>query len=136
MDFTPDPDEELIREAVRGVCARFDDAYWSERDARHEFPWEFYAAMADGGWVGIAIPEAYGGGGRGINEASLVLEEVANSGAAMNGCSSIHLSIFGMHPVVLHGSEEMRRTYLPRVATGDLHIAFGVTEPDAGLDTP
>ena len=136
MDFTPDPDEELIRDAVRAVCARFDDVYWSERDARHEFPWDFYAAMADGGWVGIAIPEAYGGGGRGINEASLVLEEVAASGAAMNGCSSIHLSIFGMHPVVLHGSEEMRRKYLPRVAKGDLHIAFGVTEPDAGTDTP
>jgi len=136
MDFTPDPDEDLIREAVRAVCARFDDAYWSERDARHEFPWEFYAAMADGGWVGIAIPEAYGGGGRGINEASIVLEEVAASGAAMNGCSAVHLSIFGMHPVVLHGSEEMRRTYLPRVAKGDLHVAFGVTEPDAGTDTP
>jgi acyl-CoA dehydrogenase len=136
MDFTPDPDEELIREAVRAVCARFDDVYWSERDANHEFPWDFYAAMADGGWVGIAIPEAYGGGGRGINEASLILEEVAASGAAMNGCSSIHLSIFGMHPVVLHGSEEMRRKYLPRVAKGDLHVAFGVTEPDAGTDTP
>ncbi|HEV7687958.1 MAG TPA: acyl-CoA dehydrogenase family protein, partial [Acidimicrobiia bacterium] len=136
MDFTPDPDEELIRQTVRGLCARFDDAYWSERDARHEFPWEFYGAMADGGWVGIAIPEAYGGGGRGINEASVVLEEVAASGAAMNGCSAVHLSIFGMHPVVLHGSEEMRRTYLPRVAKGDLHIAFGVTEPDAGTDTP
>jgi acyl-CoA dehydrogenase len=135
MDFGPDPDEELIREAVRSVCARFDDVYWSERDARHEFPWEFYGAMADGGWVGIAIPEAYGGGGRGINEASLVLEEVAASGAAMNGCSAVHLSIFGMHPVVLHGSEEMRRRYLPRVAKGDLHIAFGVTEPDAGTDT-
>ncbi|HKY77996.1 MAG TPA: acyl-CoA dehydrogenase family protein, partial [Acidimicrobiia bacterium] len=136
MDFSPDPDEELIREAVRSVCARFDDVYWSERDAKHEFPWEFYAAMADGGWVGIAIPEAYGGGGRGINEATLVLEEVAASGAAMNGCSAVHLSIFGMHPVVLHGSEEMRRKYLPRVAKGDLHVAFGVTEPDAGTDTP
>jgi acyl-CoA dehydrogenase len=136
VDFTPDPDEELIRETVRGVCARFDDAYWSERDARHEFPWAFYGAMADGGWVGIAIPEAYGGGGRGINEASVVLEEVAASGAAMNGCSAVHLSIFGMHPVVLHGSEEMRRAYLPRVANGDLHVAFGVTEPDAGTDTP
>src|SRR5436309_1222487 len=119
MDFTPDPDEELIRDAVRAVCARFDDVYWSERDAGHEFPWEFYAAMADGGWVGIAIPEAYGGGGRGINEASLVLEEVAASGAAMNGCSAVHLSIFGMHPVVLHGSEEMRTRYLPRVAKGE-----------------
>jgi acyl-CoA dehydrogenase len=136
MDFAPDPDEELIRDAVRAVCARFDDVYWAERDAGHEFPWEFYAAMADGGWVGIAIPEAYGGGGRGINEASLVLEEVAASGAAMNGCSAVHLSIFGMHPVVLHGSEEMRRKYLPEVAKGDLHVAFGVTEPDAGTDTP
>src|SRR5438067_591048 len=91
--------------------------------------------MADGGWVGIAIPEAYGGGGRGINEASIVLEEVAASGAAMNGASSVHLSIFGMHPVVLHGSEEMRQRYLPRIAKGDLHVAFGVTEPDAGTDT-
>ncbi len=136
MDFAPEPDEALIRVAVRSVCSRFDDASWAERAARHEFPWEFYGAMADGGWVGIAIPEQYGGGGRGINEASLVLEEVAASGAAMNGCSALHLSIFGMHPVVLHGSEEMRRTYLPRVASGELHIAFGVTEPDAGTDTP
>jgi acyl-CoA dehydrogenase len=136
MDFTPDPDEELIREAVRAVCRPFDDAYWSARDANHEFPWDFYAAMAEGGWVGIAIPEPYGGGGRGINEASVVLEEVAASGAAMNGCSALHLSIFGMHPVVLHGSDEMRRAYLPRVASGDLHVAFGVTEPDAGSDTP
>jgi alkylation response protein AidB-like acyl-CoA dehydrogenase len=136
VDFSPDSDEELIRDAVRAVCRGFDDAYWAERDARHEFPWEFYGAMADGGWVGIAIPEAYGGGGRGINEASLILEEVAASGAAMNGCSAVHLSIFGMHPVVLHGSAEMRGRYLPRVAKGDLHVAFGVTEPDAGTDTP
>jgi acyl-CoA dehydrogenase len=91
--------------------------------------------MADGGWIGIAIPEKYGGGGRGITEASIVLEEVAASGAAMNGCSAIHLSIFGMEPVVRHGSDEMRETYLPRVASGDLHVAFGVTEPDAGTDT-
>src|SRR4051794_2379919 len=91
--------------------------------------------MADGGWVGIAIPERYGGGGRGITEASIVLQEVAASGAAMNGCSALHLSIFGMEPVNRHGSEEMRQTYLPRVASGDLHVAFGVTEPDAGTDT-
>ena len=91
--------------------------------------------MAKGGWIGIAIPAEYGGGGRGITEASIVLEEVAASGACMNGASSIHLSIFGMHPVVRHGSAELRQRYLPRVATGDLHVAFGVTEPDAGLDT-
>ena len=91
--------------------------------------------MAEGGWIGIAIPEEFGGGGRGIAEAAVVLEEVAASGAAMNGASAIHLSIFGMNPVVKHGSEDLRSRMLPRVATGELHVAFGVTEPDAGTDT-
>jgi acyl-CoA dehydrogenase len=135
MDFAEHEDHRAIRSAVRDVCRRFGDDYWMRLDAEHEFPWEFYRELAKGGWIGIAIPEAYGGGGRGITEASLVLEEVAASGAGMNGCSAIHLSIFGMHPVVLHGSEELKRRYLPRVATGALHVAFGVTEPDAGLDT-
>ena len=106
MDFTPHEDHEAIREGVRKVCAAFDDTYWSRLDEAHEFPWEFYERMAEGGWIGIAIPEQYGGGGQGITEASIILEEVAASGAAMNGCSAIHLSIFGMHPVVLHRSEE------------------------------
>ncbi|HVW43617.1 MAG TPA: acyl-CoA dehydrogenase family protein [Amycolatopsis sp.] len=135
MNFEPDPDLELIREGIQAICQKFDDDYWSERDARHEFPWDFYRALAEGGWIGIAIPEEYGGGGRGLLEASVILQEVAASGAAMNGCSAIHLSIFGMHPLVLHGSEELKRRYLPRVASGDLHVAFGVTEPDAGTET-
>ena len=135
MDFELDSDLELIREGIRSICQKFDDEYWSERDARHEFPWDFYNALAEGGWIGIAIPEEYGGGGRGLLEASVILQEVAASGAAMNGCSAIHLSIFGMHPLVLHGSEELKRKYLPRVASGDLHVAFGVTEPDAGTET-
>jgi acyl-CoA dehydrogenase len=135
MDFEVDQDHEAIREGVRRVCRDFDDAYWRRHDTDHEFPWEFYQAMADGGWIGIAIPERYGGGGRGITEASIVLEEVAASGAAMNGASAIHLSIFGMHPVVRHGTDAMRDRYLPSVASGELHVAFGVTEPDAGTDT-
>jgi acyl-CoA dehydrogenase len=135
MEFSESPDHGLIRDAVRAVCARFPDEYWAERDARHEFPWDFYAAMAAGGWIGIAIPAQFGGGGAGITEASIILEEVAASGACMNGASAIHLSIFGMHPVVKHGSSELKERYLPQVAAGDLHIAFGVTEPDAGLDT-
>ncbi|MGH8973837.1 MAG: acyl-CoA dehydrogenase family protein [Acidimicrobiia bacterium] len=135
MEFAPDEMHEAIRDGVRKVCAAFDDAYWRRCDEEHEFPWAFYEAMAAGGWIGIAIPEAYGGGGQGITEASIVLEEVAASGAAMNGCSAIHLSIFGMNPVVRHGSEAMRARYLPRVAEGSLHVAFGVTEPDAGTDT-
>jgi acyl-CoA dehydrogenase len=91
--------------------------------------------MAAGGWNGIAIPERYGGGGQGIREAATVLGEVAASGACMNGASALHLSVFGMHPVVVHGSEEMKQKYLPDVAAGTLHVAFGVTEPDAGTDT-
>ena len=135
MDFSEDTEYQQIREAIRDICARFPDEYWAEADATHTFPWAFYEAMAAGGWIGIAIPAEYGGGGAGITEASIILEEVAASGACMNGASSIHLSIFGMHPVVRHGSDELKRRYLPRVASGDLHIAFGVTEPDAGLDT-
>ena len=135
MNFSEKDEHRLIRDSVRKVCADFPDEYWAARDEAHEFPWDFYRAMAAGGWLGIAIPEAYGGSGRGLTEASIVLEEVAASGAAMNGCSALHLSIFGMHPVVRHGSEAMKQAYLPRVASGDLHIAFGVTEPDAGTDT-
>ena len=135
MDFAPDDDHEAIREGVRRACSPFDDDYWRRCDDDHEFPWDFYRAMADGGWIGIAIPEAFGGGGRGITEASIVVEEVAASGAAMNGASAIHLSIFGMGPVIRHGSDELKERVLPAVASGELHVCFGVTEPDAGTDT-
>jgi acyl-CoA dehydrogenase len=135
VEFAEDETHRDIREGVRRVCAAFDDAYWRDLDARHEFPWAFYEAMAEGGWIGVALPEAYGGGGLGITEASIVLEEVAASGAAMNGCSALHTSIFGMNPVVKHGSDELRDAYLPEVVAGRLHVAFGVTEPDAGTDT-
>ena len=135
MDFELTEDQALIREAVAALMKRFDDRYWMEKDQEHEFPAEFYAAMADGGWLGVTIPEQYGGHGLGITEATLVLEEVARSGGGMNAASAIHLSIFGMHPVVVHGSDELKRRTLPRIATGDLHVCFGVTEPGAGLDT-
>lgn len=113
MDFTPDPDHQAIREGIQRVCADFTDDYWRHCDENHEFPWDYYRAVADGGWIGIAIPTEYGGGGRGLTEAALVLEEVAASGAAMNGASAIHLSIFGMGPVTKHGSEELRRRSCP-----------------------
>ena len=135
MEFAAEPDHEAIADAVDSLCARFDDRYWSERDAAHEFPWEFYRHMADGGWVGIAIPEEYGGGGRGIAEAAVVLNRVAASGAAMNGSTAVHLTMFGLNPVVKFGNEKLKRTFLPPAAAGELHVAFGVTEPDAGTDT-
>ncbi|HYB37118.1 MAG TPA: acyl-CoA dehydrogenase family protein [Mycobacterium sp.] len=135
MNFELTDEQELIRRSVAELARKFDDQYWMEKDQAHEFPTEFYRAIADGGWLGMTIPTEYGGHGLGITEATLLAEEVAKSGGGMNAASSIHLSIFGMHPVVVHGSEDLKRRTLPRVATGDLHICFGVTEPDAGLDT-
>ena len=135
MEFNDNEIFESIREGIRRICDRFPDEYWSEMDSAHEFPWKFYEQVAEGGWIGIAIPEEFGGGGRGITEASIVLEEIAASGAAMNGCSAIHLSMFGMEPVRKYGSPELVSNVLPRVASGQLHVAFGITEPDAGTDT-
>lgn len=135
MEFSQSADHEAIRDGIGRLCADFNDEYWSKMDTEHEFPWDFYQRLADGGWVGIAIPEEFGGGGQGITEASIMLEEIAASGAAMNGCSAVHLSIFGMEPVRRHGSPELVNDVLPRVASGELHVAFGVTEPDAGTDT-
>jgi acyl-CoA dehydrogenase len=135
VDFDLTEDQEAIRSAVRDLAGAFDDTYWLECDSQHAFPWEFYEAFAKGGWLGIAVPEEYGGGGLGITEAALLLEEVAASGAAMSGCSSMHLTIFGMNPVVLHGPDALKAEVLPRVVRGDLHVCFAVTEPNAGTDT-
>lgn len=135
MDFSESEDLLLIREAVSRLCKDFPDEYWERHDREQLFPGEFFDAMASAGWLGIAIPEQYGGAGKGIQEAAVLLEEVAASGAAMNGATPLHLSIFGMHPVVNHGSEAMKEKYLPAVASGALQVAFGVTEPNAGTDT-
>ena len=134
-DRENDRDLALIREHVATLCLDFPDEYWAEKDRDHEFPWDFYRAMAAAGWIGVAIPEEFGGGGRGIVEAATVLQTVAASGAAMNGASALHMSIFGMQPVIRHGDEQLKQRFLPAVADGSLHVAFGVTEPDAGTDT-
>src|ERR1700704_590942 len=135
MSFELTEDQELIRKSVAELAGKFDDHYWMTKDQAHEFPQEFYDAIAKGGWLGMTIPEEYGGHGLGITEATLLLEEVARSGGAMNAASAIHLSIFGMQPVVVHGSDELKARTLPPVASGEVHICFGVTEPGAGLDT-
>ena len=135
MDFQLTEDQSTIRKSVAELAARFDDQYWMEKDEGHAFPSEFYRAVAEAGWLGLTTPEQYGGHGYGITEASLLLEEVSASGGGMNAASSIHMSIFGMHPVIVHGSEAMKRENLPRIVNGDLHVCFGVTEPGAGLDT-
>ena len=136
MDFDLTEEQQQVRMQARALAARFDDAYWRRCDKEHEFPWEFYQAFADAGWLGIAIPPEYGGAGLGITEASILLEEVAASGAAMNGATALHLTIFGLNPVVKHGTAELKQRILPAAAAGQLHVAFGVTEPNAGSDTP
>ncbi|MGW6333005.1 acyl-CoA dehydrogenase family protein [Nocardia rhamnosiphila] len=135
MSFELSEDQRLIRDSVAELARKFDDQYWLVKDREHEFPTEFYRAIADGGWLGLCIPEEYGGHGLGITEASILAEQVSRSGGGMNAATSIHMSIFGMQPVIVHGSEELKQRTLPRVARGDLHVCFGVTEPGAGLDT-
>ncbi|WP_285314335.1 acyl-CoA dehydrogenase family protein [Pseudarthrobacter sp. fls2-241-R2A-168] len=135
MDFTTDPVHNDIRMAVRTLCAKFTDEYWLERDDQHDFPWDFFNAIVEGGWLGLTIPEEYGGGGLGVTEAAIVEREIAASGAGMGGCSAVHIGIFGFEPILKHGSEELKQRFLPRVSAGDLQISFAITEPDAGTDT-
>ncbi|MFT5696780.1 MAG: acyl-CoA dehydrogenase [Myxococcota bacterium] len=135
MDFSDSDDIVGIRESAALLAGQYDDDYWLDHDENKKFPWDFYNAFAEAGWMGIVIPEAYGGAGLGIVEASTLLREVAGSAGAMNAASSLHLSIFGMGPVIHHGSEAMKERYLPSTATGELHVSFGVTEDDAGTDT-
>lgn len=135
MDFELTEDQVALRAGARKLARTFSDDYWAECDRDCKFPWEFYNAFAEAGWLGIAIPEEYGGGGLGILEACLLLEEVSASGAGMNGCSTMHLTIFGLNTIVKHGSLELRKEILPAAADGSLHVCFGITEPDAGTDT-
>jgi acyl-CoA dehydrogenase len=133
MDFDLTEAQLEIVNGVRALCQRFPDEYWRGQDTRHEFPHDFYKAVADAGFLGIAIPEEYGGSGLGISEASLVMRELAYCGA-MNAASAVHLGIFGLAPVVRYGSEDLKRRILPRAVSGELHFSFAVTEPDAGND--
>jgi len=124
-----------LREAVARVCARFDDEYWLQRDRNAEFPEEFRRAIADAGWLGICMPEAYGGSGLGITEAAIVMEAITASGAGLSGASAVHMNIFGLNPVVVYGTDEQKARMLPPVAAGKDKACFAVTEPDAGLQT-
>lgn len=135
MDFDFTDDQQAIREGVRAVVTQFDDHYWLERDDDGKFPHEFHRAMADGGWLGITMPEEYGGSGLGVTEAMLMINEVAKHGGGMAAVSTVHINLFGPHPIVVFGTDAQKRRWIPRLVAGEDKCCFGVTEPDAGLDT-
>jgi acyl-CoA dehydrogenase len=135
MDFSLTLEQQQIRDAIAKLCARFDDAYWLEKDRSGEFPHELHAALAQAGWLGIATPAEYGGAGLGITEAAIMMQTIAESGAAMSGASAVHMNIFGLQPVIVLGTDEQKRRMLPPLLAGKDKACFAVTEPDAGLDT-
>jgi acyl-CoA dehydrogenase len=135
MDFEAKDEHRALASTVRAMCSRFTDEYWSDCDEQHQFPQEFFEVFAAAGMLGLCIPEQYGGAGAGVTEAAILMGEIAGAGGALNACTTIHIGLFGMLPVIRHGSEEMRARFLPAAARGELNIAFGVTEPDAGSDT-
>ena len=132
----PTEDEcNAIREGVRAVVSKFDDDYWLERDEDGRFPREFHQAMAEGGWLGITMPEEYGGAGLGVTEAAIMMHEVASHGGGMAAASTVHINLFGPHPIVVKGTPEQKARWVPRLISGEDQCAFGFTEPDAGLNT-
>ena len=135
MDFALTDDQRAVRDGVAAVVRRFDDAYWLARDEDGEFPREFHRAMAEAGWLGITMPPAYGGAGLGVTEAALMMHEVAQHGGGMAAASSVHINLFGPHPIVVFGTPEQKARWLPRLVQGLDQVAFGFTEPDAGLNT-
>lgn len=129
------PELQQIKDAVTAICDRFDDNYWLECDRAHRFPEEFRAAMAEGGWLGIMMPPEYGGAGLGLKEAAVMMQTVGNSAGVFAACSAIHVNVFAPHSIVVHGTDEQKRRMLPPLISGTDRTCFGVTEPDAGLDT-
>src|SRR5580692_8979989 len=135
MNFDYTDDQKSIREGVRAVAQRFDDHYWLTRDDDGHFPREFHQAMAEGGWLGITMPVEYGGSGLGVTEAAIMMNEVAQHGGGMAAVSTVHINLFGAHPIIVYGTPEQKQRWIPALVGGTDRCCFGVTEPDAGLDT-
>jgi acyl-CoA dehydrogenase len=135
MDFNLNEQQQQIVDAVQRVCAPFDADYWLQRDREGGFPDDFHQAMAASGWLGIAMPEAYGGAGLGITEAALMMHTISATGAGLSGASAVHMNIFGLHPAVVFGSDAQKARWLPPLIAGRDKACFGVTEPNTGLNT-
>jgi acyl-CoA dehydrogenase len=135
MDFGLSSEQVAIRDSIKRICDRFGDDYWHKHDESGEFPADFHRAIAEGGWLGIAMPEEFGGAALGVTEAAIMMHTIAGSAGAMAAASSVHVNIFGPHPIVVHGTPEQKKRWLPPLVAGKARTCFGVTEPDAGLDT-
>lgn len=135
MDFSFTPEQEAIRIAIAKICTRFDDQYWLEKDRTGGFPHDVHQALAQDGWLGICIPEQYGGTGLGITEAALMMQTISESGAGLSGASAVHMNIFGLNPVVQFATEEQKQRMLPPLVQGKEKACFAVTEPNTGLNT-
>ena len=135
MNFALTTEQEQIRDAIERVCAPFDADYWLQKDRNGGFPDDFHRALADSGWLGIAMPEEYGGAGLGISEAALMMHTISATGAGLSGASAVHMNIFGLHPVVVFGTDEQKKRWLPPLIAGADRACFGVTEPNTGLNT-
>ena len=135
MNFEFTDEQNAIREGVAAVARQFDDHYWARKEAEESFPFEFHSAMAEGGWLGITMPEEYGGSGLGVIEASIMMNEVARYGGGSAAISTIHINLFGPHPIIVFGTDEQKAEWIPPLVSGKDQVCFGVTEPDAGLDT-
>ena len=135
MDFAFTPEQEQIRDAIAKICAKFDDAYWLKKDKEGGFPKELHQALARHGWLGVAMPEEFGGAGLGITEAAVMMQAIAESGAGFSGASAVHMNIFGLNPVVVFGNQSQKRRMLPPLIAGKERACFAVTEPNTGLET-
>ena len=135
MNIELNEDQRALVQAIESVCQQFDDEYWLARDQDGVYPHDFHKALADGGWLGIAMPEQYGGAGLGMMEAALMMHTISRTGAGFSGASAVHMNIFGLNPVVVFGNDEQRARFLPPLIQGKDKACFGVTEPNSGLDT-
>jgi acyl-CoA dehydrogenase len=135
MDFGLTEQQGAIRAAIERICEKFDADYWLAKDREGGFPHDFHKAFAEAGWLGICIPEDYGGAALGVTEAAIMMQTIAQSGAGLSGASALHMNIFGLNPVVVFGTAEQKARMLPPLVAGKDKACFAVTEPDAGLDT-
>ena len=135
MNFDLTPEQTQIVDAINHLCEPFDADYWLRKDREGSFPDDFHSALASSGWLGIAMPEAYGGAGLGIFEAALMMQTIAATGAGLSGASAVHMNIFGLHPVVVFGTDAQKKRWLPPLIAGHDKACFGVTEPNTGLNT-